>query len=136
MTIRLSGRKVRPGRSLRGRAVLTAKESPGTTYNVRVSTAALLEQIGSTEAGHAFCANGIGANTPGTLGRPVPGWEVQVRDAQGFPADGEQGHALAMRMFERVKHYCDMADWDVDLVADDNLQCGGVNVSFSGVYRR
>lgn len=49
----------------------------------------LLEQIGSTEAGHAFCANGIGANTPGTLGRPVPGWEVQVRDAQGFPADGE-----------------------------------------------
>lgn len=48
----------------------------------------VLEQIGSTEAGHAFCANGIGANTPGTLGRPVPGWEVQVRDEQGFPAEG------------------------------------------------
>lgn len=50
----------------------------------------VLEQIGSTEAGHAFCANGIGDNTPGTLGRPVPGWEVQVRDEQGFPAgEGE-----------------------------------------------
>lgn len=49
-----------------------------------------LEQIGSTEAGHAFCANRIGDNVPGTLGRPVPGWEVQVRDEQGFPAeDGE-----------------------------------------------
>ena len=49
----------------------------------------LLEQIGSTEAGHAFCANGIGTNTPGTLGRPVPGWEVQVRDEQGFPAEAD-----------------------------------------------
>jgi fatty acid CoA ligase FadD22 len=49
----------------------------------------VLEQIGSTEAGHAFCANGIGDNTPGTLGRPVPGWEVQVRDAQGFPAEAD-----------------------------------------------
>ncbi|WP_232836831.1 AMP-binding protein [Lentzea terrae] len=50
----------------------------------------VLEQIGSTEAGHAFCANGIGHNTPGTLGRPVPGWEVQVRDAHGLPAqEGE-----------------------------------------------
>ncbi|GAB2835164.1 AMP-binding protein [Lentzea nigeriaca] len=47
----------------------------------------VLDQIGSTEAGHAFCANGIGDNTPGTLGRPVPGWEVQVRDEQGFPVD-------------------------------------------------
>ncbi|WP_330275530.1 AMP-binding protein [Lentzea sp. NBC_00516] len=49
----------------------------------------MLEQIGSTEAGHAFCANGIGDNTPGTLGRPVPGWEVQVRDEQGFPAEAD-----------------------------------------------
>lgn len=49
----------------------------------------VFEQIGSTEAGHAFCANGIGDNTPGTLGRPVPGWEVQVRDAQGFPAEAD-----------------------------------------------
>lgn len=49
----------------------------------------MLEQIGSTEAGHAFCANRIGDNSPGTLGRPVPGWEVQVRDGQGFPAEAE-----------------------------------------------
>ncbi|NGY64154.1 AMP-binding protein [Lentzea sp. NEAU-D13] len=49
----------------------------------------VFEQIGSTEAGHAFCANGIGDNVPGTLGRPVPGWEVQVRDAQGFPTRGD-----------------------------------------------
>lgn len=67
----------------------------------------VLEQIGSTEAGHAFCANGIGHNTPGTLGRPVPGWEVQVRDAHGLPAqEGElwvQGPTL-------FSHYLNQPD--------------------------
>lgn len=42
--------------------------------------APVLEQIGSTEAGHAFCANSFGHNRPGTVGRPVPGFEVELRD--------------------------------------------------------
>jgi fatty acid CoA ligase FadD22 len=54
--------------------------------------APVLEQIGSTEAGHAFCANSFDHNHPGTVGRPVPGFEVEVRDRDGHPVpDGEQG---------------------------------------------
>ncbi|NKE63859.1 AMP-binding protein, partial [Lentzea sp. PSKA42] len=68
----------------------------------------VLEQIGSTEAGHAFCANGIGDNTPGTLGRPVPGWEVQVRDAQGFPTDTEG--ELWVRGPTLFSHYLNQPD--------------------------
>ena len=50
------------------------------------------EQIGSTEAGHAFCANSVDRNVPGTIGRPVPGYELQLRDQNGDPvAAGEQG---------------------------------------------
>jgi hypothetical protein len=37
-----------------------------------------------------------------------------------FVFDGEQGHPLAVRIFDQVKNYCGMADWDVDLVPDDN----------------
>ena len=37
-----------------------------------------------------------------------------------FVFDGEQGHALAVRIFDQVKCYCRMSDWEVDLVADDN----------------
>jgi hypothetical protein len=37
-----------------------------------------------------------------------------------FVADGESGHALALRIFDQVKAYCGMSDWEVDLVADDN----------------
>ncbi|MFF6782956.1 benzoate-CoA ligase family protein [Streptomyces sp. NPDC012510] len=47
--------------------------------------APVLEQIGSTEAGHAFCANGFDHNHPGTVGRPVPGFEVELRDRAGGP---------------------------------------------------
>jgi fatty-acyl-CoA synthase/benzoate-CoA ligase/fatty acid CoA ligase FadD22 len=54
--------------------------------------APVLEQIGSTEAGHAFCANSFDHNHPGTVGRPVPGFEVELRDRAGTPVpDGEAG---------------------------------------------
>ncbi|ONI84569.1 acyl-CoA synthase [Saccharothrix sp. ALI-22-I] len=65
----------------------------------------VLEQIGSTEAGHAFCANRIDDNTPGTLGPPVPGWEVQVRDRHGRPvATGTEGE-LWVRGPTLFSHY-------------------------------
>ncbi|MEV7861744.1 benzoate-CoA ligase family protein [Streptomyces hirsutus] len=54
--------------------------------------APVLEQIGSTEAGHAFCANSLDHNHPGTVGRPVPGFEVELRDRAGRPVpDGTEG---------------------------------------------
>ncbi|MFJ9907100.1 AMP-binding protein [Streptomyces sp. NPDC101152] len=54
--------------------------------------APVLEQIGSTEAGHAFCGNGFEHNHPGTAGRPVPGFEVELRDRAGRPVpDGTEG---------------------------------------------
>ena len=37
-----------------------------------------------------------------------------------FVSDGEEGHALALRIFDQVKDYCGMENWDVDLVPDDN----------------
>jgi acyl-coenzyme A synthetase/AMP-(fatty) acid ligase len=50
------------------------------------------EQIGSTEAGHAFCANGVSGNVPGTIGRPVPGYELDLRGRDGGPVpDGAEG---------------------------------------------
>jgi benzoate-CoA ligase family protein len=54
--------------------------------------APVLEQIGSTEAGHAFCANTVHSNVLGTLGRPVPEFELELRDsAGGVVPDGTVG---------------------------------------------
>ena len=46
-----------------------------------------------------------------TLVLPKPGF---------FTFEGEQGHALALRLFDQVKAYCGMSDWEVDLIPDDN----------------
>ncbi|MFI7297216.1 benzoate-CoA ligase family protein [Streptomyces sp. NPDC050121] len=77
------------------RAAVSAGEGMPDELGQRVGEllgAPVLEQIGSTEAGHAFCANSLGHNHPGTVGRPVPGFEVEVRDRAGRPvSDGEEG---------------------------------------------
>ncbi|GAA3724276.1 AMP-binding protein [Salinactinospora qingdaonensis] len=58
--------------------------------------APVLDQLGSTEAGHAMCTNGVGANTPGTIGTPVPGFELQIRDESGAEIhDGSEGELWA-----------------------------------------
>jgi benzoate-CoA ligase family protein len=52
----------------------------------------IYEGIGTTELLHIFLSNRSGACRPGTSGRPVPGYEVQVVDEAGLPvADGEIG---------------------------------------------
>lgn len=52
----------------------------------------VLDQLGSTEAGHAMCANGVDDDTPGTIGSPVPGFEFQLRGKDGAEVrDGGEG---------------------------------------------
>ena len=67
---------------------------------------------------------GNGAFADAVLVLPRPGF---------FPSDGEQGHARAQRIFERVKHYCGMDEWPVELVADDNPAAMRGPVSLSAV---
>ncbi|MCX5268384.1 AMP-binding protein [Streptomyces sp. NBC_00199] len=77
------------------RAAVSAGEGLPDGLGVRVAEllgVPVLEQIGSTEAGHAFCANSLGHDRPGTVGRPVPGFEVELRDRAGRPVpDGAEG---------------------------------------------
>ncbi|MFJ2113747.1 MULTISPECIES: AMP-binding protein [unclassified Streptomyces] len=77
------------------RAAVSAGEAMPAGLGERVTEllgAPVLEQLGSTEAGHAFCANSLSHNTPGTVGRPVPGYEVELRDPSGRPvAEGDEG---------------------------------------------
>ena len=52
----------------------------------------LLDGLGTAEMWHIFVSNLPGAVKPGTLGRVIPGFELEVRDDDGLPvADGEVG---------------------------------------------
>lgn len=43
----------------------------------------ILDGLGSTEALHIFISNQLDEIAPGTTGRPVPGYECQLRDEEG-----------------------------------------------------
>lgn len=52
----------------------------------------LLDGLGTAEMWHIFLSNRPGEVRPGTLGKVVPGFEVEVRDDEGRPIpDGEVG---------------------------------------------
>ena len=52
----------------------------------------IIDGIGSTEELHIFVSNRPGDIRPGTTGRPVPGYEIALRDLVGQPVlDGQPG---------------------------------------------
>lgn len=103
------------------RAAVSAGEALPATIGARIAElvgAPVLEQLGSTEVGHAFCANSTSHNVPGTVGRPVPGYTVELRDAAGAPvADEVEGELWVQGptvMTEYLGRPSDTADTLVD----------------------
>jgi benzoate-CoA ligase family protein len=52
----------------------------------------IIDGIGSTELLHIYCSNRPDDVRPGSSGKPVPGYELKILDADGLPVpDGEAG---------------------------------------------
>jgi benzoate-CoA ligase family protein len=52
----------------------------------------ILDGIGSTEMLHIYCSNRLDDVTPGSSGKPVPGYEIELLDEEGSPVPrGETG---------------------------------------------
>ncbi|MEU8119209.1 benzoate-CoA ligase family protein [Spirillospora sp. NPDC049024] len=76
------------------RLAVSAGESLSTALGARTREllgAPVLDQLGSTEVGHAFCSNTAWRDEPGTIGRPLPGYEIVLRDENGAPVAQGQG---------------------------------------------
>jgi benzoate-CoA ligase family protein len=77
------------------RLCLSAGEALPPTLHARFTErfgTELLDGIGSTEALHIFLSNHAGDVRPGTSGKPVTGYDIELRDGEGRPvADGEPG---------------------------------------------
>ncbi|MGP4024129.1 AMP-binding protein [Actinomadura sp. 3N407] len=76
------------------RLAVSAGESLSTTLGARareVLGVPVLDQLGSTEVGHAYCSNTAWRDEPGTIGRPLPGYEVVLRDENGALVTQGQG---------------------------------------------
>jgi benzoate-CoA ligase family protein len=57
----------------------------------------IVDGIGSTEALHIFLSNRPGDVRPGTTGVPVPGYDIEIRDADGVVTAPGQPGALHVR---------------------------------------
>ncbi|GGL57048.1 AMP-binding protein [Planomonospora parontospora] len=76
------------------RLAVSAGESLSTALGTRAREllgAPVLDQLGSTEVGHAFCSTTAWRDEPGTIGRPLPGYEVVLRDENGAVVTLGQG---------------------------------------------
>ena len=74
----------------------------------------LYDGLGTAEMWHIFVSNQPGAVRPGTLGRAVPGFDVEVRDAAGVPVpDGDVGR-LWVRGGSRASGYWRNAEASAD----------------------
>ena len=90
------------------RAAVSAGETLPPALGTRAAAllgAPVCEQIGSTEVGHAFCANTVHHNVPGTLGRPVPGYDIELRDPDGNPVADETPGQLWVRGPTLLREY-------------------------------
>ena len=59
--------------------------------------APILDELGSTEIGGACCANRLDDNVPGTIGHPLPGYELRVCDSTGRALEGAAEGELWVR---------------------------------------
>jgi len=113
----------------------------------------ILDGIGSTEMLHIFLSNRPGDVAYGTTGRPVPGYELELRGDDGTPvADGEEGSLWVRGPTACIGYWNDRARslatfhgpwtrsgdryvrdpdgrWTYSGRADDMLKVGGIWVS-------
>ncbi len=94
------------------RFVTSAGEAlPPALYDRWMSTfgVELLDGLGTAEMWHVFLSNRPGDVKPGSLGRPVEGFEVRVRDADGNDvADGDVGRLWVRGHSRAIGYWQDM----------------------------
>ncbi len=57
----------------------------------------IVDGIGSTEMFMAYCSNMPGEVVPGMTGRPVPGYEIRLINADGHELEGPEAGTMEVR---------------------------------------
>jgi benzoate-CoA ligase family protein len=137
-------------------AALLASDLPDDTFSsVRLATSAgeplpaplqerftqrfgvdVLDGIGSTEALHIFLSNRPGDIHPGTTGRAVPGYEIELRGENGEPVSPGQPGALHVKGESIALGYWRRTDASRQVFKGDWLSTGDTYVQTEdGFYR-
>ncbi|GGF57252.1 benzoate--CoA ligase [Marmoricola endophyticus] len=96
----------------------------------------ILDGIGSTEALHIFLSNAPDDIRPGTTGRAVPGYDLEVRRADGTVADVDEPGALFVRGDSNALGYWRRADASRQVFQGAWLSTGDTYVRDAEGYHR
>ncbi|MBR8836540.1 MAG: benzoate-CoA ligase family protein [Stigonema ocellatum SAG 48.90 = DSM 106950] len=92
--------------------VSAAEQLPKSVWHqwLKIYNHEICEGIGTTEFLHIFLSNRVGSSKPGSSGRPVPGYEVQVVDENGCPCSPDEigdlevsGESLMLGYWNRLQ---------------------------------
>jgi benzoate-CoA ligase family protein len=78
----------------------------------------ILDGIGSTEMLHIYCSNTVDDVTPGSSGRPVPGYDVKLIDDGGTDVEGAGTGDLYVRGDSMLREYWNQPEKTADCVRD------------------
>ncbi len=95
----------------------------------------ILDGIGSTEMTHIYISNSPTALRPGTSGRPVPGYHVEIVDDDGGPVPADvPGHLRVSGDSMAIGYWCDSASTRYSF-AGERLRTGDMySCSEDGYY--
>lgn len=95
----------------------------------------VLDGIGSTEALHIFLSNREDDVQPGSSGRPVPGYDVELRDESGQPVGDDEPGGLYVRGASIASGYWCRTDATREVFQGEWLRTGDSYVrSADGIY--
>lgn len=94
----------------------------------------IIDGIGSTEALHIFLSNRPGDIRPGTTGRPVPGYDVELRTVEGALVEPGQPGALHVRGASIALGYWRRVDASRQVFKGEWLSTGDTYVCSEGDY--
>jgi benzoate-CoA ligase family protein len=78
----------------------------------------ILDGIGSTEMLHIYCSNTVDDVTPGSSGRPVPGYDVKLVDDDGAVVEGPGMGDLYVRGGSMLREYWNQPAKTADSIRD------------------
>jgi hypothetical protein len=84
----------------------------------------ILDGIGSTECLHIFVGNSLADHRPGTSGKPVPGYEVNILDDAGKPVPKGESGRLWIRSESAAKYYWNKPEKTAETMVDGWLNTG------------
>jgi len=84
----------------------------------------ICEGVGTTELFHVFLSNHPNADTAGSCGRPVPGYQVDVVDDQGVPLSSGQG-ALRVAGASLMRGYLNLPELTRKVICPDESMFTG-----------